>query len=338
MKISLPQLQVHLTKALREFYFICSDDVLLTGEASEDIRKVAYAQGFLERVSETIESNADFEKILYADTHSLSLFENKKIIELNFHAITFKASYGKILETYLKKPIENILLIIRTNKLDTAMEKSAWYKTMESLGVVIPIWPILAEQLPAWIIERAKKNGLKITTDAAHALARLVEGNLFAASQEIEKLGLLAANGVIDETMIENIATDNAQYDIFHFVDSAFSGNKTRALHILKNLSANTESTLVLWAITRELRTIATIFAETKKGEAINFGKLRVFGKRKIAINAFIERHPKQSCWNFLMQGSSIDRMIKGMEMGNAWEALEDLSIKIAENGIINYA
>ncbi len=332
MKISHQQLSAHLTKELKDCYFICSDDILLVAEAAETIRKAAYSKGFSERVSETIESNADFEKILYSDTHSLSLFDNKKIIELNFHSITLKSAHGKILEAYLKKPVDNVLLIVRTNKLDATIEKSAWYKSIEANSVVITIWPITAEQLPAWITERAKKNGLQITPGAALALSILVEGNLFAASQEIEKLGLLAVNGVIDETLIDNIATDNAQYDIFHFVDSAFSGDKVRALRILKNLSANIEPTLVLWAMTRELRTLATIFSDTEKGESINtlFNKLRVFGKRKTALSTCMQRHSIKSCWNFLMQSASIDRMIKGVEAGNVWDALEDLSMRIA--------
>lgn len=331
MKIAHPQLCAHLAKELKSLYLICSDDILLSGETAQQIRDSAYLKGFSERISKTVESHADFEDILYSDTHSLSLFDNKKIIELNFHSVTMKSAHGKILESYLKKPVENIIVIVRTNKLDAAMEKNAWYKAIETLGVVIPIWPIPVEQLPAWIIERAKKAGLQITMSAAHALSTLVEGNLFAASQEIEKLGLLATNGVVDETLIENIATDNAQYDIFHFVDSVFSGDLKRSLHILKNLSANTEPTLVLWALTRELRTLSNIFSEIQKGETLNglFGKLRVFGKRKSAIHAFMQRHTKQHCWDFLMQCGNIDRMIKGMELGSAWEGLGRLITKM---------
>ncbi|HEX2548965.1 MAG TPA: DNA polymerase III subunit delta [Gammaproteobacteria bacterium] len=327
MKIAYPQLNAHLTKELQNFYWICSDEILLSEEAAAMIRKSAQTQGYTESVTTTFESNTDFEKIMYTDTHSLSLFETKKIVELNFHSITFKGAHGKILAAYLQQPAKDVLLIVRTQKLDATMEKSQWYKTIEKLATVIPIWPIPAEQLPSWISERAKKHSLQMTPDAARALSFLVEGNLLAAAQEIEKLGLLATHGTIDQAFIENIATDNAQFDIFQLVDTVCHGNKTRALHILKNLNDNTEPTLVLWALTRELRTLATIFAQLQKGETLPtlFGKLRVFGKRKTAIQAFMQRHSLQNCWDFLLTCASIDRMIKGVDLGNAWDALEDL-------------
>lgn len=331
MKISYPQLVTHLTKELQPFYLICADDILQVLDAANDIRTKARAEGFSERILTTIDASTDVEEILYSNTHSLSLFETKKIIELNFQQSTLKSAQGKILDEYAKKPVENTLVIVRTNKLDAATEKTAWFKSLEKKIVVVQIRPIPPEQLPAWIIERGKKTNLQITMDAAISLSAKVEGNLLAAEQEIEKIGLLTVNGKIDQALIENIATDNAQYDVFNLVESSLSGNKARSLHILKNLEGNIEPTLVLWALTRELRILANLFSEMKQQAlATLFDKFRIFGKRQQSIKAFLQRHSEEHCWDFLLKSAAIDRMIKGIEGGNVWDKLQDLNIKIA--------
>src|SRR3982751_178546 len=100
MKISYPQLSAHLANKLHPFYFICTDDILQALDAASDIRNKARAQGFAERVLTTIDVHTDVEEILYADTHALSLFESKKIVEFNFQQCTLKSAQGKILDEY----------------------------------------------------------------------------------------------------------------------------------------------------------------------------------------------------------------------------------------------
>jgi DNA polymerase-3 subunit delta len=329
MKISYPQLAAHLTKELHPVYLICTDDILLSYDATSEIRKKARAEGFSERV--LIEGHTDFEEVLYENSHSLSLFALKKIIELNFQQHTLKSAQGKILDDYAKNPAENTLLIVRASKLDSTMEKSAWFKSLVKKVVVVQIWPVSVEQLPTWIIERAKKHSLHITMEASVLLAAKVEGNLLAADQEIEKLGLLAVAQKIDRALIENVATDNAQYDVFNLVESSLGGHKARALHILKNLQGNIEPTLILWALTRELRILASLFVEIKNNALPSlFDKFRIFGKRQHSVKAFMQRHKMEHCWEFLLDAAAIDRMIKGVEEGHVWEKLQDLSIKIA--------
>jgi len=332
MKILYPQLKAHVDKQLSSLYLICTDEILLADEAASLLRKTALAKGFTERIFTTFESVSDWEEIIYSDTHALSLFSTKKIVEFNFQLTKFNSAHGKILEEYALKPLDDILLIIRTPKLDAKTEKSTWYKTFEKQAIVIPIKSIPLEQLPTWIIERAKKHHLSFTKDAAHALAIRMEGNLLGLSQEIEKLSLLESGATIDLKTIENMVTDNAQYDIFDLVGATTLGDKNRAVHILQNLAYQAEPTLVLWALTRELRILADILHQVKLGIplATLFGKHRIFGKHEAGVKSFIQRHSVQHCWDFLIEAANVDRLIKGVETGDPWMALEQLSLNIA--------
>jgi DNA polymerase III subunit delta len=332
MKLPYLQLSHHLTRKLAPIYLVTSDELLLAQETIDAIRTAAHLAGFTERVKITPESGSDWSELIYSDTHSLSLFSTKKIVEVNLALTKLNSTSGKLLAEYAMKPLADTLIIINTPKLDTKTEQSKWYQAIEKAGVVIPIWPLTREQLPTWMIQRAKKLNLTITKPAADRLASLVEGNILAASQEIEKLSLLQNNNTITEQLIDEVVTDHSHFDIFNLVDSALLGNTQRSLHILKNLAAeNEEPALILWALVRELRMLEEMQQLQKKGQTLNdlFSQFRIWEKRKPSIRAFLQRHSLKSSWKILIHAAKIDRMIKGAENGHVWNELECFLIKL---------
>ncbi len=338
MKLNYSQLSQHLTKQLSPLYIISSDEILLLQEAIECIRIAARKAGYNERTSLSIDSGSDWEKILHTEAHSLSLFANKRIIELHLAEHKPNAAANKILHNLATKPLADTIFIISTNKTDSKTEQTKWYKTLETNGVAIQIWPITIDQLPSWIIQRAKKIGLTITPDAAKFLADQVEGNLLAADQEIEKLFLLNSKNIIDIQLIENTITDNAHFDIFTLVECALSGNSKRCLRILSNLQAEgLEPLLVLWALTRELRTLSDIAYQLKQGLTLQslFAKHRIWEKRQPGVRRFLAKHTTQNCWEMLSQAANIDKMIKGARPGNVWNELQLVTLRMAGNAII---
>ena len=325
MKLTLQQLPQHFGKKLEAIYIVSGDDPLLVQETLDLIREAAHSMGFSERIRINTESSTEWGGSLYTHAQSLSLFSSKRILELDLTQIKLNAASSKILQEYATQPSDDTLLLIRANKLDSKTEQSNWYKALDKVGVIIPIWPITFDQLPAWISQRAKRMNLNITKDAAELLAILVEGNLLAAAQELEKLRLLKTTQTIDVAVIEEAVIDHAHFDIFSLVDSALAGNTKRCLRILQNLEAeDTEPTLVLWALTREVRTMAEIAKLVSQGISLGslFSKFRIWEKRQANVRAFLQRHKQESCWKFLVDAAQIDRMIKGAESGKVWDSL----------------
>ena len=334
MKLPYQQITKHLTNQLAPLYLVSSDELLLAQETVDTIRDAARKAGFTERMRVTADSNADWAESIYSHSHHLSLFSTKRIIELNLTHTKFNSAIGKLLEEYALKPPIDTLLIAQTSKLDSKMEKSSWYQSIDKKGIVIQIWPIAVEQLPQWIIQRANKANFSLTTQAANWLATLVEGNLLAAAQEIEKLALLQPGGTLDQQTIEDAVTDHARFDIFTLVDCVLSGNCKRSLRILDNLRAeDTEPVLILWALTREIRTLADMAKQVKTGTPLSslFGKFRIWEKRQPAVRAFLQRHQQSACWALLLDAASIDSIIKGADAGNVWDKLQNLVVKITK-------
>ncbi|HSW94051.1 MAG TPA: DNA polymerase III subunit delta [Gammaproteobacteria bacterium] len=333
MKIALQQLEQHVAKSLAPIYLISGDETLLVQEAVDFLRKYAQQKGFSERVRITTEAGSDWGKLLHTHAHSLSLFADYRLLELDLRGVKLNQANAEWLQDYAENPAENTVLILSLSKLDAKTEQSKWVKAIDKKGVMVPIWPVSTEQLPQWILQRAKKSGLTLTGKAAAHLAYRVEGNLLAAAQEIEKLSLLQLQHDIDENTLEAIISDHAHFDVFQLVDSVLSGNGKRALHILQTLfGEETEPTLILWALTRELSTLSDMHQQQKQGVALStlFGKFRIWEKRQAPVRAFLKRCPETVCWNFLLQAAEIDRIIKGVEPGNACDRLEQLVLGMA--------
>lgn len=321
MKLAVQQLEQHLAKTIAPIYIVSSDELLLVEETVASIKQAAQKNGYTERTLITADSGSEWHKTLHSSTHSLSLFATKQLVELNMHHTKFGANTTKSLQEYAEKPAEDTVLIIRTNKVDGKTEKSVWFKTLEKNSVFIPIWPVSSQQLPQWILQRAAKRNVKLSRDFAELIATQVEGNLLAASQEIEKLSLSNTTNPAE-------LTDNARFDVFNLVDSVLSGNRVRSLRILKSLAEeDIEPTLILWALTREFRTMAEIMHQTKQGTAFSSlcTKFNIFEKRQPAVRAFLQKNSIDTCWDLLIKSAAIDRMIKGVEAGNVWNQLESL-------------
>jgi DNA polymerase-3 subunit delta len=71
----------NLKRGLAPVYFVYGEELLLVEESCRAIRNAAHAAGFLERQVLTVESGFDWNGF-FASTQSLSLFSERRLIEL----------------------------------------------------------------------------------------------------------------------------------------------------------------------------------------------------------------------------------------------------------------
>ncbi|SRR5579885_412753 len=325
MKLNYFQLEPHLAKQLASVYIVCGEEILLKQDAIHQIRKAAKKAGFNERIRITPEAGFDWDQ-LYSMLYSGTLLADKRLFELDFRDVLPNKTAGSILQGYGDNPAPDITLLIDIGKIDDKISRSAWYKSLEKAGVVITIWPIPREQLPQWIINRAKKYKLQFNHDAANLLADYIEGNLVAAAQAIEKIYLLQPQKNVDTDLVKTILTDESRFSVFDFIESLVAGDQSRSLHILESLRFDgSEPVLILWGITRELRLLASLARELKQGSAFEtlFQKHRIFSRRQPAIRRFLGKFTAEDCWHLLSHAAEIDQIIKGAVTGDAWQALQ---------------
>ena len=100
-------------------------------------------------------------------------------------------------------------------------------------------------------------------------LAERCEGNLLAARQEIEKLGLLLPEGELAADAVERAVTDVARYDVFQLSEAWLAGDAARALRIIAALEAEGEGIqLLLWQLGEDLHALASVLDGDGGGHA----------------------------------------------------------------------
>ena len=230
------------------------------------------------------------------------------------------------------KPIADTLLIIHLAKLDDKIAKSAWFKALEKIGMVISIWPIPREQLPQWVMQRAKQYKIQMNLDAAQVLSDYVEGNLSAATQALEKIRLLQPETPVDGELIHQVLNDESRFTVFDFTEHLLLGDQARTHHILDTLKADgTEPTLILWSITRELRLLAELAHHIQQGQRYEalFQQYRIFFRRQAAFRRFLTNASTHDCWHLLKEAAQLDQIIKGAVAGNVWDSLRLFCLRL---------
>lgn len=331
-KLRPEQLGSSLNKELAPIYLVSGDEPLLIQEVSDTIRAAARKQGFSERELYHADTGFDWGQLLSA-ANSLSLFAEKKIIELRMPGGKPGDKGAKILQEYVQSPSADNILLIITEKLDSATQKSKWFKAIEDAGQHIQIWPITPAQLPRWIGQRLQQTGLHADNDAIELLCSRIEGNLLAAVQEIEKLKLLVTQSHISYELMASAVADSARYDVFGLCDKALHGDVRAAVKTLQGLKTEgTEPITILWALTRDIRTLIQIAQETSQGKSFDWAARQagVWDKRQPLVQTALRRSKPAQLQQLLRKANGIDKAIKGMRNAEPWDELLDLVLNMA--------
>jgi DNA polymerase-3 subunit delta len=332
MRLRPDQLEDHLTHTLLPLYLVSGDEPFQLGQARDAIRQRAREAGFTDRKVMQVERGFDWQA-LAASADTLSLFADKQLIELRLPSAKPGDAGSKALLAYCANlPTDTILLVI-AGKLDKSQQQSKWFKALDQAGAVLQVWPVDAEKLPHWITQRMHLRNMQPTPEAVAMLTERVEGNLLAADQELEKLRLLSGGGAIDAEAVAAAVSDSARYDVFTLVDTALSGEVARTTRILFGLRAEgVEPVLVLWALTRELRSLSGMSRSLSQGQSVGqvIAQYRVWDKRKPPLQAALRRYPLKRWQGLLWQAGEVERVIKGQTAGKPWDELLQLSLKIA--------
>lgn len=339
MKIKLDQLDNHLNRSLGAVYVVSGDEPLQHQEAAMLVRKHALQRGHAERRVITINSDSDWDE-LYNEGSALSLFAEKKLIELRLTKAKIGDAGAKAVSHYLDHVSTDNVLLMLMPKVDGDVQKAKWFKALDAVAVQIVVWPVDVSQMPAWVSQRMRGAGLQPTPDAAQLLAERVEGNLLAAAQEIAKLSLLQ-QGPVDVQDVMNCVADSAKFDVFALAACCHQGDLARFAHILDELQhEGVAAPLPLWALSRELRLLANIAADREAGVPMqrSFEQHRVWDKQKKLISAAVVRKTGAQWRRLLQRAHHIDKVIKGMETGNPWDELLKLGASMSNKPLFREA
>ncbi|MCK7546904.1 DNA polymerase III subunit delta [Marinobacter koreensis] len=332
MKTQPAQLPQLLKKGLAPVYLVSGDEPLLVQECCDQIRQAARQAGFEDRLTFHADQHLDWSKVS-DECNAMSLFAEKRRIEI--HLPTGKLGDGRnVMERVLQQPPEDIVLLLISTRLDSAETKRKWYRELQGKGVHVPVWPIDADKFQGWLQQRANRHGLSLTRGALSMLAERLEGNLLAASQELDRLSLLTNGNTVDEETIEQAVQDSSRFNGFELVQELLAGRAQHAGKIIGVLQQEGENPLGLLAVLhRDLSILAELQSTpaARENPSAFLKKRGVFQPQRARI---LERAGRRVTSPQLLEAlrlcSQIDRAAKGFDELSPWQHLRDLSVLLA--------
>ena len=341
MQLALNQLAAHLQKGLRPLYTLHGDEPLQLQEAADAIRAAARAAGHSERSVHTVQgAHFDWSSVLAAGG-SFSLFADKKLVEIRIPS----GKPGKDGSAAIQQLAENAvqddstLTIITLPRLDAATKKGAWFGALDANGVTIQIDPIERAALPQWIAQRLARQNQRVASGEAgqrtlQFFADRVEGNLLAAHQEIQKLGLLQPEGELSFEVVEQAVLNVARYDVFKLSEAVLSGNLPRAMRMMDGLQAEgTAEVLVHWTLSEDIRNLKRAKDALASGQPLPMvlRSLRIWGNKERLFERVVPRLSANAAVRLLHSAHVVDGIVKGLPADNwpsdSWQALRKLAV-----------
>ena len=330
-RIDTNQLAAHLQRGLGALYVVVGDEDLLRLEAVDRIVAAARKQGYAEREVFSVEPHFDWQALLVSG-NSLSLFAAKRIIELRIPQGKTGVDGSAVLKQYAARLPDDALSIITLPRLDRSGQNSEWFSALLKAGTVIAAEPVTREQLPLWIRQRLALNKQEADEPTLAFLVERTEGNLLAARNEVEKLALLFPPGRLDANQVRQAVMDVARFDAYDLAAALLVGDAQRFRRTLEGLQQEGEAApLVLWTLSNELRALAALLAGNAAGRPLNdlMREQRVWGPRQGPMQRAVRRLRLAQVHRAIACAAQVDRMIKGVAHGDAWQGLLELGLSL---------
>ena len=325
-------------------FLLTGDEPYQLMEAADAVRSHAQQTGYSER--EVLHADNSFKwGELNGVSNSLSLFSEKKIIDLRIETKTPGKAGSQAIRDYMENVPEDKILLIQTPKLVGAARNAAWVKAIDKQGVVIQVWDLSTPQTMAWISKKMREFGMRATPDAVRLLTERVEGNLLAAYQEINKLKLLFQDvgnqthteTVIDEEQVLAAVSDSSRFSIFDLSNAVMSGDLPRVQHIHHNLKEEgVPIQLILWTLSDLSRQLYNGSFQLRNGMTASQVVAKMPRPRQRPFQIALTRMQSANWVSILKKNSEIDRLSKGQGeiankgMGRVWSELLELALMLA--------
>ena len=334
MKLYPDKLGAHLARQSAPVYLLHGDEPYQLMQLGDQLREYARNNGYDERQVLIANEEADWAAFREA-ADSMSLFAEKRIIELRLPTGKPARNGSDVLKQYCANPASDVLLIITSAKLDRGGSSSAWFKAIDKVGVTIAVYPIEPAKLTRWLGDKLASTGLTASAEAVSLITERVEGNMLAAAQEVERLALLYPKGELSVEQVLAAVADSARYSIGDLVQSVLAGNSARAVRVIQGLREEAVApVLILWALSQEIRSGARAAEAVERGSGIDAALkgAGVWPSRARPLKAAMARHNAQSWLSMLRFTAHLDRLVKGHAAGDVWDSFESLCIQLSTN------
>ncbi len=333
MRINTEQLQQHVSRDLKPLYTVYGDETLLALEACDRIRARARAEGYTERNVLTVDAGFKWSELAFTG-NSQSLFATRRVLELRVPTGKPGTEGSAALAGYCESPPPDTVTLVVLPGVDWRAQKAGWFEALDRAGVMVEAKPVTRKALPEWLAGRLRAQNQEADKETLDFITERVEGNLLAAHQEVQKLALLFPAGTIAFEQVREAVLDVARYDVFNLGEALLEGD---VLHLAKMMDGlkgeGVAPPLVLWALAEEIRAIGRALDGIAAGRTPPqlWRDARVWGaSHQSLMQQNCRRFTREQVEAALVHAAKVDRTVKGLIRGDAWDELLQLALRFA--------
>ena len=339
MELSPERLIAQLgSEPLRPAYLIAGPEPLRVLEAADAVRAQARAEGIAEReVFDADGRDFDWNRVAQS-VNAMSLFASRRLLDVRLPSAKPGKEGSETILEFCAHPPQDVVLLITGDDWSGKQHGGKWSEAIAHVGHHAIAWALKPHELPDWVERRLRARGLRADRDAVQRLVERVEGNLLAAHQEIQKLGLLYPEGELGFEDIERAVLNVARYDVFKLTEAVLAGQHLRVQRMLDGLQAEGVSeVLVHYTLAEDIRALKRVKDAVSAGRPLPqvLREQRVWGQKERLFERVLPQLSPATLERLLQSAHQVDGIVKGMKLPNwptdNWQALLRLALMLCK-------
>ncbi len=331
MRVYHNKLSQSLSQGLPLVCLVFGDEPWQKIDSLAQIKQQAKAQGFDEVIQFSADASFDWQEV-HNEYYAMSLFSGRKVIEIELVNGKISEQGGKLLTELANDLTPDNLLLLHGDKLETRVTKKKWFTSLDKQGIYVAIYDVEGRHLSQWLTQQARQFGLSLTPDANQYMVTILEGNLLAMSQELEKFALLYPNQQLDIEQVEALTIKQAKFNPFQLIDTLLSGNFKKLLLMLESLSHDgVHASQLLWILHKEISQLAQMHEQMAQG--VDFNQLckdyRIWDKRKPIYQQAVNNTSLSNVYIALSRLADVDQQIKSSSEFDDMLLISDVCISV---------
>ena len=254
----------------------------------------------------------DDPEIFYNEVLSKSLFENKKIILINYAT----DKLNKIIEEIFEKEINDISIIINSSLLEKKSKLRTLFEKNKEL-ICVPFYPDTPEILSKLTYDFIREKNISISRENINLIINKCNGDRGILKNELDKIYFFAQNK-------KKISTENIlklinlieNYSISELVDNCLAKNHKKTLHILNENNFNSEDCIIITRTflskLKKILKLSKDYQENKDlNKTISNAKPPIFWKDKEIVKQQINKLDPAEITKLIIKINEIELQIK---------------------------
>ena len=221
--------------------------------------RAAFLPAGMEALNETVLEDPEADRLI-ADAETQPFMTDRRLVVVrDYPALTGRAEADENLLSWLPSvPETTILLFYCTGKPDG---RKKLYAAVKKLGGIVTFAPLRGAELVRFVTDAFMEAGKECDARTAEYLIFTVGDDAGLLKTEIRKLASYAGERpVIVASDVSALATPSTECTVFQMVDAVVTGQKSRALTLLRNqLLSGTDRMAILAMLLRQYRLLQHI-------------------------------------------------------------------------------